>query len=967
MCLTVFAASAVSAWAAGKSAPSSSPPKSPDLSSVRQRAKQLTGNSSLYFEPNRGQAGKSILAVSRGGGFLTLLSGRETLYLNSNTADPITMQLVGAASPISVEFEQPLRGISNYFYGKDPANWHTDVPHYAKVRFKQVYPGIDLVYYSTEQRMEYDFVVAPGADPRQIQMAWDGVESSQIDKNGDILLRTAAGDIRHKRPVIYQEVGGVRIPVEGRYTAQGEHRFAFTLGEYRRELALVIDPTIFYSTYIGGSQLDDAFALALDAAGNAFVGGSTRSANYPLVSGPPNSQLTGNSDGFITKLSADGQGLFYSTFIGGNIEDAISGVAVDSAGNAYVTGETTSDNFPTTTNPYQKDLRGLVDSFVTKLSPNGNQLVYSTYVGAFDSEDRATVIGVDAAGNAVIAGFTTSFAFPTTDGAVDTSYNGATDIFLTQLNATGQQLVFSTLYGGNSHEIPRALVVDGGGDIYLAGYTQSTDFPTTEGAIQRTQRGIQDAFVARFSQSGKRVVFSTLLGGVGQEVAFGVSIEPGGRILVAGQTTSNDFPTTTGAYQTNMRGVTNAFVSRLNSTASKVIASTLIGTTSLDFASSARSLDAAHVLITGFSSSNSYPTTLDAWQFSGGFAGDGIVSVFTPMLNSLAFSSVLGGSAEDIVKVSASAPGGDVVFAGTTGGGLTVTGEAYDQTFNGLSDVFVTRATGFNYVECVSTATPAGTTFPSQGGGSGIGVAGSFCPWYAFSSTPWVALTSNALSQGPGSLNFTLADNASAGPRTALVHVAGNQVHLLQKGTSTVPPFSDVPNSDAFVDYVRIMKSNAITSGCDAVNYCPTQNTTRGQMAVFIVRSLLGSDDFQFPAAPYFTDVPATHPFYKWIQKLRQIGVTQGCNLTQYCPNDSVTRGQMAAFLIRAKYGNNFQYNLTQSFTDVPASHTFFSHIQKLRQTGVTLGCTATAFCVNDPTTRAQMAAFLTRMFLTPW
>ncbi len=942
--------------------------KNPDLAGVRQQAKQVLGGISLYFEPNRGQANGNVSALSRGGGFLTLLSGCETFYVNANTSSPVGMKLLGARKPQAVIFEEKLRGVSNYFYGKDPSQWFTDVPHYAKVRFKGVYPGIDLVYYSADQRMEYDFVVSPGADPRSIRMEWTGIESSKIDENGDLVLATSAGTLRHKRPVVYQEVEGARIPVQGRYEHNGDHRYAFTLGAYRHELALVIDPSIFYSTYLGGSLVDDAQALAVDGNGNAYIAGSTRSANFPVQAGLPGTQLNGTMDGFLTKVSSTGQELFYSTFVGGTLNDVINGIALDSSNNAYIVGETNSDDFPVTQNVISKDLKGLVDGFATKINQSGNQIVYSTYIGEFDAEERALAVGVDSAGNAVIAGFTTTFSFPTTEGAVDRSFNGASDIFLLQLNATATQLVFSTFFGGNSHDLPRALVLDSAGEIYLTGFTNSSDFPTTPGAFQTTAKGIQDAFLAKFSQSGKRLVFSTLLGGTGQEVAFSLALEPGGRILVAGQTTSGDFPTTTGAYQSNNRGITSAFVCRFNTTGSKLIASTLIGTTNgVDFASSIRPLEAGHILIAGFSNSNSWPTTNDAWQFSGGTTGDGFVATFTPMANQLVFSSVVGGSGEDAARATASSPNGDVYIAGTTSGGVIVTSDAYDQTFNGGTDAFLMRVFAFNYTECIATATSAGTQFPLEGGAGGIGVSGNFCPWFAFSSTPWVTLTSNALSQGSGPLNFTLAANPSASPRTAIVHVAGNQVHLLQKGSSTLPPFADVPNSDPFADYVRILKDNAITSGCDAANYCPNQNTTRGQMAVFIVRSLIGSDDFQFPATPYFTDVPATHPFFKWIQKLRQINVTQGCNLTQYCPDDSVTRGQMAAFLIRAKYGNNFQFPATQAFTDVPPSHIFFSHIQKLRQTGTTLGCTATVYCVNDPTTRAQMAAFLTRMFLTPW
>ncbi|MFN7937227.1 MAG: SBBP repeat-containing protein [Bryobacteraceae bacterium] len=967
VCVLLAALGGAGLAEAGKTPSLLTAARSPELVGIRQRAKQVLSGTALYFEPNQGQATGDVRVVSRGGGFLTMLTGRETVYSNANTQSPVVMELVGAAKAEDVVFEEKLRGVSNYFYGKDPARWYTDVPHYGRVRFKNVYPGIDLVYYSTEQRMEYDFVVAPGADPSRIRMAWSGVESSKIEENGDLLLMTAAGSIRHKRPVVYQEVDGVRIPVKGSYRSAGEHAFVFTLGEYRREMALVIDPAIFYSTYVGGSLLDDVQALAVDVQGNAYVGGSTRSANFPVFNGLPNAQLSGTVDAFLTKVAFTGGELFYSTFLGGTREDQINGIAVDAAGNAHVVGETNSDDFPTTQNAYQRDLRGQVDAFAVKFSASGSQISYSTFIGEFDSEERAASVGLDPSGNAVITGYTTTFVFPTTEGAYDRSFNGAADIWLLQLNSTGQQLIFSTFFGGNSHDLPKSVVVDASGEIYLTGLTNSSDFPTTTGAFQRNLKGIQDAFVARFSQSGKRLVFSTLLGGTGQEVSFGMAIEPGGRVLVAGQTTSADYPTTTGAYQANNRGVTNAFLSRLSSDGSKMIASTLIGTTAVDFASSVRPLDGGYMLITGYSSSNSFPTTGDAWQYSSGFLGDGFVSIFTPMANQLLFSSVVGGSGEDVVRVSAGGPNGDVYLAGVTGGGVAISSDSFDPTFNGVSDGFLMRVTAFNLTECISSVASAGTSFPVEGGAGGVGVSGNFCPWYAFSSAPWVTLTSNALSQGNGSLNFTLSQHAGASPRTAIVQVAGNQVHILQKGSSTLAPFADVPNNHQFVDYVRLMKDNAITSGCDATNYCPDQRTTRGQMAVFIVRSLVGSDDFVFPATPYFTDVPATHPFFKWIQKLRQINVTQGCNLTQYCPDESVTRGQMAAFLIRSKFGNNFQYPSGQAFTDVPTNHAFYSHIQKLRQTGVTLGCTATVFCVNDPTTRSQMAAFLTRMFLTPW
>jgi hypothetical protein len=310
---------------------------------------------------------------------------------------------------------------------------------------------------------------------------------------------------------------------------------------------------------------------------------------------------------------------------------------------------------------------------------------------------------------------------------------------------------------------------------------------------------------------------------------------------------------------------------------------------------------------------------------------------------------------------------GEIYIAGRTNSPdyVTTTG-AFDTSYNQGIDAFVTRITSLNLTDCVGGVNPTGTTYDVTGGGGGIGVTGN-CNWWAFTSTPWLTLSGSPLQNGAGSLNYTVDAYSGQEPRTGAVNVASNLVHILQRGSTVTPPFQDVPVNDPFVDHVRIIKNNAVTSGCAANAYCPGQNTTRGQMAVFLVRSLLGTDNFTVPAQPYFDDVPASHPQYKWIQKLRELGVTTGCNLVQYCPDDPVTRGQMAVFLVRSKFGNNFTYPTTPYFQDVPATHPFFNFIQKLRQVGITTGCNATQYCPNDNNTRGQMAVFLTRMFFTPW
>lgn len=953
---------------------SAKPQTPPDLRWVKdknsklwQQAKQQMGRTPLYFEPNNGQADPNIQVISRGAGFVTLLTGDQTIFLNSNTKVPVRMQLMGSPQRGKAHLEEKLSGISNYFYGKDPAKWRTDVPHYGRVRFESVYPGIDLVYYSTAGRMEYDFVVAPNSDPSRIRFQWHGVEKSRIDEAGDLVLTTAAGDIRHKRPVVYQQINGEKKEVASHYRQLGDNVFGFEVEQYRREYALTIDPTIFYSTFIGGAQLEDVTGIALDGTNNVYISGVTRSNNFPSLN-PYQAALSGTSDGFVTKLLFTGGELGYSTFFGGDRDDQINALALDALGNVYITGETNSSDFPTTPRAFERNVKGPVDAFVAKLSFNGNQLMYSTMLGDFDSDERAYGIAVNSANQAVVVGITSSSTFPTTVGAYDRLYNGSFDMFITEVDELGEKLIFSTFLGGNQVDFPLTLTTDSVGNIYVGGYTNSPDFPTTPGAYRRTMGGIQDGFLIKLSHTGDRLLFSTLVGGDGVDSIFGISIDPGGRILVAGQSFSQSFPTTTGAYQTTNRGVSDVFLMKLSSTGAHAMVSTLLGTPHLEYPIAVKNLDSGYILVGGYTESNQYPTTPDAFGFSSNFNGDGFLTVLAPLGNAITYSTVLGGVGSDIVKALAQDSAGDVYVSGYTQSTVfPTTSDAFDRTFNGISDGYVMKLSGFPNTECVAPVTPSGTAYPALGGGGGIGVTNQGCNWYALTSVPWVTLSGNPLTVGGGALNYTVATNADVNPRAGLIQVAGNQVHLLQKGTSEAPPFGDIPANHGFVDYVRIIKAANVTNGCGNNNYCPNDFTTRGQMAAFIIRSLLGSDTFQFPTAPYFTDVPATHPFFKWIQKLRQLNITTGCNLIEYCPEAPVTRGQMAAFLVRSKYGNTFRFPTNPFFSDVPTTNFFFSHIQKLRQTGVTLGCGGTQYCVDANTTRAEMSAFLTRMYLTPW
>lgn len=935
---------------------------------VDNRGKQQLSRVPLYFEPNAGQADPSVQFLSRGGGFLTLLTGKEAWFISGGLRQPLQLTFLNARNPKPPIAGRRLPGISNYFRGKDPAKWRTNVPHYESVRFPEVYEGIDAVYYSGENRLEYDLVVAPGADPGVIELSWKGAERIRVDESGDLVLSTSAGDIRQRRPLVYQETGGRRVAIPARYRNGEAGGFRFELAAWDRKLPLVIDPVIAYSTFLGGTQGEEVLGITTDAGGPVYLAGYTKSANFPLFHPIQNTITSIFNDAFVTKLNVTGQVLVYSTFIGGENEDQATSVVADSTGAAYITGFTGSFGYPVTNNAYQKNFSGVQDAFVSKLAPDGNVLTWSTFLGTGDTQETGKAIGVDYAGYVTVAGLTNSNNFPTTPGAYRTTYGGSYDGFLTKFDPTGVTLTFSTYFGGAlGMDTPNAMVIDPAGEIWIAGGTTSADFPTTPGAYSRVQGGLEDAFVLKFSQDGKRVLLSTLLGGPGADSAFALTLEKEGRAVIAGQA-GTGFPTTANAYGRTVQGTGDAFVARFNSTLSSLIASSLVGSPGTEFAKGVKTLPGGYLIIAGSTQTSNFPVTRDAFGYSGSAAlPDGFLTMLEPLANNLRFSTVLGGVFWDVINGMAQDINGDVYVAGQTySTDYPITSDVFQTTNKGQGDGFVTKVSNFGVNECVANVTPTGSTYPVEGGGGGVGISDG-CTWFAFSSAPWISLTSAPLTTGAGSLNYTVSPNPGSDPRTGTVYAAGNVVQLLQKGTSLAAPFADVPASDPFADYVRIIKANNVTIGCAPNMYCPNDSTTRGQMAVFIVRSLLGTDDFLFPSAAFFRDVPASHPQFKWIQKLRQLGITTGCNLLDYCPDEAVTRGQMSVFLIRSKFGSTFEAPTTPYFTDVPSNNIFFQYIQKMKQLGVTSGCGGGQFCVNDANTRGQMAAFLSRMYFTPW
>ncbi|MGA2170172.1 MAG: SBBP repeat-containing protein [Terracidiphilus sp.] len=602
----------------------------------------------------------------------------------------------GAAAPVG---EEPLPGTANYFIGNDSARWRAGVPTYAQVRYAGIYPGIDLVYYGNQWQLEYDFVAAPGADPKLIRLRFAGAKELHRTASGDLVLTVENGALVFRKPLVYQIVDGQRQTVAGDFSLLAKHTVGFRLGRYDRAKALVIDPVLVYSTYLGGSGGDSAYTITVDAAGDAYVAGRTAPTGFPVTPGA--FQTTGNSaanapyTAFVTKLNPAGTALVYSTYLGGSGGDGATGVAVDSSGNAYVTGSTSSTDFPVTQGAFQTTnnaaANGDATAFVAKLNPTGTALVYSTYLGGSGGVDlygapfgdQGTGLAVDNSGNAYVTGKTVSTDFPVTQGAFQITSPGQA-AFVTKLNPTGTALVYSTYLGAMGDESgwgnTVALALDGSGNVYIAGATSSANFPVTPGAYQTTNHAaankFNNVFVTKLNPSGSALVFSTYLGGSGGgccsgDMASGVAVDGSGDVYVTGTAQSTDFPVTTGVFQTRNHNTnnsgSNAFVTKLNPTGTALVYSTYLGgsggiinlspTLAMLGGDQATGLaidSSGDAYITGSTASANFPVTQGAYQTTnndqgpcpGGCIGgyNAFVTELNPAGSALVYSTYLGGN-----------------------------------------------------------------------------------------------------------------------------------------------------------------------------------------------------------------------------------------------------------------------------------------------------------------------------------
>ncbi len=743
---SLFFAALLFSFCGSLQTPKSVPEEGGNPASARVRPRLIAnyGKLPLSFELNQGQADAGVKFLSRGRGLTLFLTSREAvLELRKSSVvsgqlsvgtkqnprvrtqapdgkrgprtnfpienqqskiedEVIRLRLVGVKPDAQVSGREELPGKVNYFVGNDPKKWRTGVPTYAKVRYHDVYPGVDLEYYGNQGgQLEYDFIVAPGADPGVIAFDVGTVREPRlrIDADGDLVIAAQGGAVHFHKPVIYQpgSPGEQRITdngqrtaanpkseienpksVEGHFSLDAQNRVHFALGPYDHKKPLVIDPVLSYSTYLGGSGNDYGYAIAVDSYGNAYVTGQTASVDFPAAQ-PSQSSLNGVANAFVSKLNATGSALVYSTYLGGNGIDGGHGIAVDSIGNVYVGGTTASTNFPTV-NPLQasNNSPALGTGFVAKLNVLGSTLLYSTYLGGSGGDnggDAINALGLDSSGEALVTGRTFSTDFPTVN-ALQASNNSPADGngFVAKLNVFGSALVYSTYLGGSGGDGAYGIVVSSSENAYLTGYTQSADFPTVN-PLQASLKGPSNAFVAELNSAGSAFVYSTYLGGSGSDQGNAIAVDASGNAYVSGYTGSTNFPIVNPLQATNKGAAPltqNAFVSKLNPAGTALVYSTYLGGSVEESASGIAVDFSGNAYVVGDTWSKDFPTVnpVQSTNNSTGAGGGTAVTAFVTELNAagsaLVYSTYLGGSVQENASGVAVGPGGNAYLTGNT-------------------------------------------------------------------------------------------------------------------------------------------------------------------------------------------------------------------------------------------------------------------------------------------------------------
>jgi hypothetical protein len=698
------------------------------------------GRLPLSFEPNAGQTNQSVLFTARAGESTFFFARSEVvisiaaqrsaaLPLSGGKSNPreveapegkpkaVRLSFMGAGPNPRVSAGPLLPGTVNYFLGSDPARWHTNLPTYSGITYSGLYPGIELHYEGTQRSLKGTYTLAAEADPAAIRWHYVGAEAVSVDALGNLQVRVGDAALTEQAPAAWQEINGQRIPVRVAYDLAADNTVGFALGKYDSEHELIIDPTLSYSTFLGGNSADYGFAIDVDGQGSVYVTGAAGSTDFPVVNSiyPPSP----NGDVFVTKINPDATAIVYSSLIGGNSSDVGFGIEVDAAGSAYVTGETWSTDFPLV-NPFDP-YRGAYqsDAFLLKVNPSGSALFYSTYLGG-DGADTARDIAVDGDGSAYLTGHTLSINFPLANPFQGT-INGYQDGFVTKFNPSGSALVFSTYLGGFSGiEYSNSIAIDSQRAVYVAGYTASTDFPL-HNPIQPTNHGNDDTFITKFNPPGTSLAYSTYLGGSLNDNQYsGLAVDPAGNAYVTGYTGSTDFPVVN-AYQSIKGGFDDVFLTKVNATGTAWVYSTYLGGIFSDghYHTIVAADAQGNAYVGGNTASSDFPLLNNIQTGNIDSADDGFVTKFSPSGQELVYSTRIGGNngghfynLDHIYGLALDEVGNVYITGETNSPQYPTTSGVFQPTKSGNYDSFISKisAQGPNTPTPTVTGTPPTAT-----------------------------------------------------------------------------------------------------------------------------------------------------------------------------------------------------------------------------------------------------------------
>ena len=742
----------------------------------------------LEFEPNAGQLDPVVRYWVRVPWGALYLTSRGAVAALPTAA--IRMHMAGARNDPEVTAEHLLPGISNYFIGQDPAMWRTNIPHFGRVRYHNAFPGIDMLFHGSGGELEYDFVLAPGANPDVIRLRFDGAENLTIDDSGDLILRVPGGALRQKRPKVYQEAGGIRTEIACSYVLLDSSEVGFALSGYDRERTLVIDPTLSFSTYLGGSGTDAAGGIAVDQAGNVYVSGATGSPNFPVTTGAYSQPRRANTDVFISKLNPTATSILYSTIIGGSYDEG-GLVGLDPAGNIYIAGTTNSNDFPTTSSAWQRTQTGgtwpsvySAVFFVAKLNPTGSALLYGTYFGG-SSLDSLRSFAVHPSGKVYLGGTAAGPSFPLVNSYSTTgnANGGGGFVAILDTNASGAaSLVYSTYTKVTSLS---ALAVDTAGMAYVVGIAGSS-YPTTPTAYQRVSphtSGGGAIFLKLDPTAGSAGLLyaSFFATSDGYPNAMGIAVDPAGKVYIAGEAAPEAVPAPTGSYrQTGFNE--GVFVAKFDLALSGSSGLRYCALFSGDYPY-AFTVDSAGSAYVAGETGSAFQTVGVSFQSTIGGYSDAFVAKLNASGSALVYATFLGGSFIDGAYAIATDGAGNAYIAGYTASTNFPTTPGVIQNSLGTttgSNAFISKILDVP-ANCTYSISPTSQNFTAAGGVGSIQVAApSGCTWTAVTNAIWAGITSSQVGTGNGTVAYDVVANTAPSLRTGTLTVAGKTFTITQ-------------------------------------------------------------------------------------------------------------------------------------------------------------------------------------------